>query len=340
MSWSKFTLDNYKQFKKYIYKLSDDNKLLKSIRQERFNIIKFIKNNVFTHRVTQLYNVLEPVIKQYAIGTFVQREDIINKLNEIPDEYLIKWGDNKIHIKTTQDKFNSISKRLPIIISMLEYIKNLSNCKHRIFDIYLILSPLEKMKPDTDYIQVPSVNTGYTDFYKNIIFIWRYEEFDKVLFHEVLHFVDLDNREHNYPHTYKLNIDDGTNSPMEERLYEAYTDFFAIYYHLIYLSIITKVKIKKLLELELTFICNQAQRVNTHFKLGDWSIIPNGIIKQGTSAFSYYILKYMIFEYMLNNNINELKNFKIVLNKIFNNGFKSKVYIDIPSFRMTLFQLL
>lgn len=341
MSWSKFTLDNYKQFKKNMYKLSPDNKLLKSIRQERFNIITFINNNTFLHKITKLDNELSIKVDKFARGQFVERDRILSTLKDIPEEYLIEWGFNKIYIKTTQQQYEQFIKRISIVIGMLEYIKNNSNQQNRIFNIYLILTPLEKPSPiPDDYIRVKNVNTGYTDFMNNVIFIWRYEEFDKVLFHEALHFVDLDCREHDYHHVDNLEIDDGSGSGMQERLYEAYTDFFAIYYHLIYLSIITKVKIKKLLELELTFICNQAQQVNAYFKLNNWENIPNKVLKQDTSAFSYYILKYMIFEYMLNNNINIIKDYKIILNDIFKKGFTSKEHINTTHLRMTILQLL
>lgn len=338
MVWSKFTLKYYKQFKN-IYNLKNNNKLLKSIRKERKLILEFININTnLNYTITILDNVLKTKIKDYTNGIFVYKEGIWNSIDTIPDEYLIEWGSNKIYIKTTKKQFDNLKSRLSLLITFLEYIKSKSNKQERILNIYLILTPLKKNIPNSDYITVPNVNSGYTDFMKNIIFIWRLEEFEKVLLHEVLHFFDMDCRD--YEHHTMFNIDSGHNENMEERLYEAYTDFFAIYYHLIYLSTVTRVKIKKLLQLELSFICNQAQYVNAFFKLNDWNNTPTTILKQSTSAFSYYILKYLIFEYALNNNINSFVINNKIINKILSIGFKSKEYQQILSLRMTLLQLL
>ena len=126
---------------------------------------------------------------------------------------------------------------------------------------------------------------------------------------------------------------------MKERYYEAYTDFIAIIYHLIYLSLVTCVKIKSLLTLEYTFIENQAQQLNKYFNLGEWTIVPLNPIIQQTSVFSYYILKYMIFKYMQNNDFSQLEDYKKVLFNILNSGFKITNHIKTKNLRMTLLQL-
>jgi hypothetical protein len=336
MIWSDFTLKNYKQFKNIMVNLQDNNKLLEHIKNERLRISKFIEKHI-KYNVTKLaQNTLKERIDNYAQGHFVIRDAILESCADIPDEYLIEWGENKMHIKTTETQYEIIKNRMNMIIHFLEYIKNKSKQKKRIMDIYLILTPLQKTYPEEDIIKVHNVNTGYTSFGDDVIFIWRYEEFDKVLFHEAIHYYDMDMREISY-HNILHDMEILNNE--EERFYEAYTDFNAIIYHLIYLSLITKIKIKKLLEIEYTFIMNQAQQVNAHFNLGDWVITPPKMIKQETSAFSYYILKYMIFNYMLNNNFDEISDYNKLLTKLQKIGFKTNAFIKTSYLRMTLLQL-
>ena len=104
---------------------------------------------------------------------------------------------------------------------------------------------------------------------------------------------------------------------------------------------LTKIKIKTILELELAFIANQAQVLNNYYKLGDWNHM-NRIrvnIKQKTPAFSYYIVKHLLFEYNLDNDNNNDNDINRILNLVLNKGFKSTDFKYLESLRMTLFTL-
>jgi hypothetical protein len=79
--------------------------------------------------------------------------------------------------------------------------------------------------------------------------------------------------------------------------------------------------------------------LNDYFGLSNWKGKPKKVIKQSTSAFSYYILKYLIFEYFINNDINETKDYNELLQKSLEQGFTIKPYNKIKSSRMSLLQL-
>ena len=342
--WSDFTLKEYKEFKKNIILISDDNKLLMYLKAERSNIVKFIKSNIITHYVLDLDINFNKMIDSLSNGTFVFRKGILESLDKIPKEYLISWtsldkNKNKIYIKTTESQYKIFSKRINILIMFMEYIKSKSKNKEKSICIYLVLTPLKKYFPKKDIvISAEHVNSGYTSQDNNgnkLIFIWRHEEFEKVVLHEILHYFDMDCHDINYHNILK----DIKIIGMKERYYEAYTDFIAIIYHLIYLSLVTCVKIKSLLTLEYTFIENQAQQLNKYFNLGEWTIVPLNPIIQQTSVFSYYILKYMIFKYMQNNDFSQLEDYKKVLFNILNSGFKITNHIKTKNLRMTLLQL-
>jgi hypothetical protein len=81
--------------------------------------------------------------------------------------------------------------------------------------------------------------------------------------------------------------------------------------------------------------------LNTLYGLDDWIIKPNKTIQQNTSAFSYYIIKYLLFEYSLHTKMSlYMKNSNNMIKEILNNGFTMKPYVKIDSSRMTLLQLL
>jgi hypothetical protein len=80
-------------------------------------------------------------------------------------------------------------------------------------------------------------------------------------------------------------------------------------------------------------------QINNYYGLSDWRKKPNKTIKQKTAAMSYYILKYLLFDYFLSNEFAELSNYSQLLNKILDIGFKTKEFNNIMSSRMTLLQL-
>jgi hypothetical protein len=357
MSWSLFTNENIKIFKLHKYLLKKDNQLLILIKTERDKIKKFIREhptidyNIIKFNENQIKEN-DKKIKSYSNTKWVDKKTVQLDIINLDVTYCVKWktlsiqnnscsmcNNNSIIIKTTQSVIKPILERIKYIIYILEYLKFKSKNITRNFNIYLVLTQLKKVFPNKDTVlNVINVNSGYTDFTNNIIFIWRLEEFEKVLFHETIHFFNMDCSNHN------VDLISNINGP--HTYFEAITDFFGIFYHLIYLSLITRKKIKKLLELELAFIKNQAMQVNEHFNLNSWAGTLPKKIYQKTPAFAYYILKYMIFDYIITNtntNTNTttilIDDYGKLLNDIINNGFKMCKFIKIISSRMSLLQL-
>ena len=362
MSWSDFTKSNILLFKPHMYSLDNNNILLQSIKNDRYRIKSFIKKyqefNLLNINVSQLFEDkvkrLDIKIKEYSDVFWVDKKGVLNDIDNLNVNYKIEWNTildnisdnndkpnstkttlkNTIFIKTTEINIKSILLRIKFIIWFIEYLKHKTLNTNKQLKIYLVLSNLKKEFPiNKEIIGIKNVNTGYTDFRKNIIFIWRYEEFEKVLLHEIIHYFDMDSRDH---HVNKI-VDIHANGP--HSYYEAITDVWGIYYHLIYLSLITKKSIKILLSLELSFIRNQAMILNEYMELGNWKDQPNKLIKQKTAAFSYYILKYLIFEYLLNNKYIDSNNYNELLRNALQLGFKIISPVKINSSRMTLFQL-
>ena len=330
---SKFTKRNIIYFINNRIKLNNNNILLNYIINEFNNIKKFIKNNYIDIKINIInktyYNYININNKLYelCIDKWVNKKVMYNKINKMKKIIIISFNNNNIFIKYDKKiNKNILLYKIQIIIYFIEYIKYKYNITKDVL-IYLLLTNLKKKIINNEIINPINVNSGYTDYNKNLIFIWRLEEFEKVIFHEIIHYFNLDKYDILNFELFNIN---GIHS-----YFEAYTDFLAIIYNIIFIGLITKISIKTILEIELAFIKNQALFINNYFKLGSWNSIPNNIIIQKTPAFSYYILKYILFNYALNNDFNKIQEYE----DIFKIGIKDDKFINLYSARMILFNL-
>jgi hypothetical protein len=326
--WSKFTLENFnKIYKLQKNKLNINNLIIDKMNNEKNNIIN-MKNINYQINDTKIKN-----IDKYASTKWVDYDGVMNALNDLNIEKKIEWknNDNKniIYLKCTNEKYNNIIKRLNIFLKMINYLQKDTN---KDIIIYLILTKLKKIyNNDDDIISPKNINSGYTDLNENYIFIWREEEFEKLTFHELIHFFDKDHRDKNID--LKIFIDDKEIIIKNNKsYYEAITDFKAICYNIIYLSIITNKKILSLLNYELLFIENQS-----NYMLD--KILNNNKIEQNSPAFSYFILKNVLFNKIISDklSIDEINNIFSNLDII---NINKKNFINFNSCRMTLFELL
>lgn len=316
--WSSFTNHSYKLLNK---DKIIDRKFIDKVKQIRKEIY-YLPDVEYTITKTIISNSL---IKKYSASDWVSTKLTWDYL---PNEYQISWNNNNIYIKTTEEKFTNFTKRLNIFLKIINYI----NKNKETINIYLILSDLKKDIEKNKIISPNHINSGYTNTIGKYIFIWRDEEFEKVTFHEILHLLDHDHRHEDI--NLDLNIDGPTS------YYEAITDFKAILYNVIYMSIVTHVKLELIFNNEYNFIYNQAKYVNNH-------INKNNKIKQNSPAYSYFVLKFFIFKYFSNmfdnklfnelfyNNINYVK----LIDKIKKYELNENDYINFNSARMTLHEL-
>lgn len=316
--WCDFTYKNYYLLSKK--QLINNNFLLTKMRLER-KIIKKIPDikYVITNTMIPKTKILE-----YSSSIFAYKKGIMQELKNLDQEVKIEWGNNIIYLKCTNQKLIYIKNRLNIFLKIITYLQG--NIKTNI-TIFLILTNLKKQCDENKTIKPKHINSGYTDIIKKIIFIWREEEFEKVTFHELIHYFDKDHRNENY------------NNDTLKRYYEALTDTKAIYYNIIYISLLTKIKIKELLNLELNFINNQATYIQNMLNKKNHTI---------TDAYSYYILKSKIFNYLVSSNISEDEydnlfinhiNGNIFLDKVFHNTINNIDYNNFNSARMTFLEL-
>ena len=319
------------------------NKYLEYFNQRRdrnikFDFIKEEKRKIKLERINyklQLYEIPKNKIEELLNSPWVYHE-VINNLDSLDINYKITWyykTTHTIYLKCRKEKYIGFSKRINILLNIINYLYDLKKYREdKPINIYLLLSPLKKNFDIDIEIGPKNINSGYTDFKRNIILIWREEEFEKVIFHELIHYLDLDNRD--------ILFDDGDllhQINNFKNYYEAITDFWGIIYHLIYVSLVTNRSINSLLQIEFKFIENQANLMNDFFNLNDWNYKKE--INQQSPAFSYFIVKYLIFNKILkSNDITLLYNPYKLIKDILSEKFKTNEFIKLPP-RMTLIQL-
>ena len=179
------------------------NKYFKYFNQRRNKNIKFdfikeekikIKNKLkrINYKL-QLYEIPKNKIKQLINTPWVYHE-VINNLESLDTNYKIIWyykTTHTIYLKCRREKYIGFTKRINILLNIINYLYDLKKYKEdKSINIYLLLTPLKKNFDIDTEIGPKNINSGYTDFKRNEIFIWREEEFEKVIFHELIHYLD------------------------------------------------------------------------------------------------------------------------------------------------------
>jgi hypothetical protein len=278
------------------------NKILESKDLDKLNNWLNSNSPKLMDRVNQLihYNkipakLLNPSIDNILINRFVELnilDYLLNKLDYI-HSYTIHYMNIQIKLKI-YSKTKTISKKIlnEIIDRIVILCLYKSTTVKLNINIDIFMTPFKKkISKDTKILTSCEVNSGFTSHnYK--ICIYRKEELNKVLVHELIHYLELDLDEVEFPDFYNyFNLEKSNDI----KLNEAYTEILALVFNSIIISK-SLTECKKILNIELKFslyqvgkILNLYEFMNAHdfFK-------PNtndNRFKQTTSVFSYFIIK-------------------------------------------------
>jgi len=166
------------------------------------------------------------------------------------------------------------------------------------------MTPYKKVLPDRlgSPIGELNVNTGYTFSCKraNEIYVYRSEEWFKVLIHETFHsfHMDFSSMEKNGDDAI-LRLFPGLH--LDLRLYESYTEMWAEIIHTMFHGVSPKMGIRGLTDAfkrnilkERRYSLSTAHSVLHHYGLSYRNIVEGGNMrayKEDTCAFAYYIVK-------------------------------------------------
>lgn len=251
---------------------------------------------------------------------------------------------NVIHCDNSSPSISIVIRTLKRIYSL---IKLLNINKELVF--YLLPTPYNRLFPNkNEKVNVEHINGGYTYPMGNQIYIFRWEEFPKVMLHETIHHSLIDTGiSWNYDDMMllykKLNIDaSGCPNNCSTQLIpnEAIVETWAEIYHMKFLEYEYGFSFKRMLEQEKKWSIIQAKRILKH----QGEFYP--LWKEGSHSYSYMVIRsailWNITEFQKLNipyNTTILTRFILISmsNTKFINALKK---IEIPkhnSFRMTLY---
>jgi hypothetical protein len=246
----------------------------------------------------QLYN---SHIDINVLNNFVELnilDYLFNKL-EYTHKYNISYKNLTINLviysktKITKTLLNGILTRI-ITMGLFK-----SQDTKIVINVDIFLTQFKKlMNKDTKILGPREINSGFAERNKKLC-IFRSEELNKVLVHELIHYLDLDLQDVDFKDFYKFfNI-----SPNQKVLLnEAYTEIIAILIN----SIIDSPNItsnRTILNNELKFSFYQVSKILLFYGFADanefFQANTNTKFKQKTSIFSYFIVKTILL-YNLN----------------------------------------
>ncbi len=184
-----------------------------------------------------------------------------------------------------------------------------SQCS-KILDIYISFTPSLKLLPKQKYdaIERKNANTAFTFSCneRNIIHVFREEEWFKVLIHETFHNLDLDfsKYDHGFSDKYIQSIFPNRKNI---KFYETYCEIWALLFHSLFYSMHHDKSLNFILNRELEFSLFQCSKILDHFDIKYSYLFSNNHkalvsmenYKENTPILSYYIFK-TIFLYNIN----------------------------------------
>ena len=219
------------------------------------------------------------------------------------EHMIFKYKTNTININlhsSDYTDYNSVVLKAIKVFTVLEY----CNLNDKIINITYAPTLHTKLLPLYKILGPISVNSGVTAhrFLDDDIHmtIYRKEESDKVVLHELIHYLKLDfallnNDSINNLIVQEFNISKDTRFI---NLFEAFTDSIAIIFNSITNCILLNKNINDYFQLELQFIESQMNKILKFFNFKSPKELldqtSNKSIIQNTSVLSYYILKYFL----------------------------------------------
>lgn len=297
----------------------------KNIDNELLNLKKIINLEDILHDVIDLNGIelkkeFEKIIDNPFASLRVKR-DIINNLNNV-----LNYSIKNINITIISKRYEyDVLKNVISILNLF----NLITKKENKYVINIFLSEEKKVISNNKYLNADNINSGST-LPTYFITIWRKEELYKVLIHELIHYLEIDMKEHQnkFRVLYKdIKLVDNKCNPNE-----AYTELLALIFFNYWKFIKKGSEISKLenflkysLLIEMGWSYFQIGKILNFFGCFDKyeDLFRHDCeFKQKTNVLSYFILKtYLLFN--ISNtinciNFNTLKQSNMLTNKLLN----------------------
>ena len=284
-------------------------------------------------------NSIDNTYKKNLLAEFgkYSLEELPNYINNTNNVIIITCDNITLNIITPELKIpllllKEVLKRVRILCIYLEINKDLN--------IYFIPCESKRYFPKCEKCQITpqNINGGFTYTLGNDIYIYRMEDFPKVMLHETIHLSRLDTSSlWTKEKTDLLKDFFKIHSNQTFLINEAIVEFYAQIFHLIFVATKFKVSFSDLYKIELQWAQIQSLRIlykQTQFKDMEW--------REGSNAFCYIVIRsallmkykeFMNIEYNIENIykfIREKCSYKFKIKKQFisssNETLKATVY--------------
>tara|TARA_B100001094_G_C18171016_1_gene795081 strand:- start:299 stop:1348 length:1050 start_codon:yes stop_codon:yes gene_type:complete len=273
------------------------NEILDNLKKIDYKNVNYIKKKIdnYDTSIIEENDYMDMDIKNY----------INNKLNKC-DLYEIENKFN-LYIYYGNIDISKIKNKLIFIIKLLsEYFDFKKNR-----DIHIFLTPFKKkfnnnLINNKSCIYKKNINSGLTYIIDGKIIIYRIEELEKVLIHEFIHSMKIDDN--------IKNIKTDLNINKELLLNETLTEILAEIFYYLYLNLEYKINLSKILNLELKFSTYQTIQL---LKFFDYTKIEDLLFKNDKKKYKDYSnsIEYFIIKTSILYNIEEF------INNFFDNGY-------------------
>ena len=195
------------------------------------------------------------------------------------------------------------------IMEIIQFYRKLTNHDKYVKLVIFYGNQKKLLPPKNHFICSDNINSGCT-INKEIIHIWRKEEFYKVLIHELIHLFGIDFYINDLIYN-KINehFESAIKIDGTDKINESYTETLAICIHSVfYEKHHSYMTFNQIYSYELLFTYFQISKIFSNFDFDECNILfsrnSKRVIKQNTSMVSYYIIKCMFL-----NNLSDILNF-------------------------------
>lgn len=290
----KITIQTYTDFAKW-FNLNQHNINYDQIFDEIKTNEKLVK---LFNEMLQIGKPRENLHEMLHKNNFVGIDTI--QLSEILDleEYVIEndFSTIKLYCEKNQNIEEIILKILTIVTIMHEINQEIIKTNVNKLNLNIFLGKQRKEITSNNILTPININSG-SCMRGEYVNIWREEEIEKVLFHELQHFYSCDfhtyNKNYNEINTFIKGYFDIFE---DDKSNESINEMMAILLHLIYQSEKLNMEIDMIYSYEIFFTMFQIAKIIRFFNGNSYAELfksnPNHIkIKQTTSVVSYYIIK-------------------------------------------------
>jgi hypothetical protein len=223
-------------------------------------------------------------IKSHFVGKF-EIPEVLTYINEINAFKIIKYKNLtlKIYYNTNDNlDFDFIKKVMKRGVFIL---------RRKLMTIHLIPSPAKKILKEDGIMTTENINSGFTYINRNDIYIFRKEEFPKVILHELIHH-DLNIHQDLFKEKNERKLKEHFKLHDETLLIlnEAKIELWATILQLAFVSIDYKLEFRKIFKMELIYSLYKCHQIFKIQKGDKWNDKCN--------IYSYIIFKTILLFYL------------------------------------------